>query len=172
MRFIKTLTLSARLLSSLGGLLLILACGYQLVSRASTLPSEIRKIAVPTFENTTFEPLLDERLTEAVTALIVLLFPFTPHIAEELWKRLGYTESLVKEQWPSYDGAVLKAEEINIPVQVNGKLRGVLTVPAESSEEQIKERAFSDTKIAAWIQGKQITKIIYVQGRLLNIVVR
>ena len=66
MRSIETLTPSARLLSLLGGLLLILGCGYQFVGRASALPPEVRKIAVPTFENTTFEPLLDERLTEAV----------------------------------------------------------------------------------------------------------
>ncbi len=66
MRSIKTLTRSARFLSLLGGLLLILGCGYQFVGRASALPPEVRKIAVPTFENTTFEPLLDERLTEAI----------------------------------------------------------------------------------------------------------
>ncbi len=113
-----------------------------------------------------------QAVTHALETLIHLLSPFAPHIAEELWKRLGHAAGLVKQPWPGYDEAMLKTDEINIPVQVNGKLRGVLTVPAESSETQIKERAFANTKIAAWLQGKQVAKIIYVQGRLLNIVVR
>jgi leucyl-tRNA synthetase len=118
----------------------------------------------------------DRALTEALDTLIVLLSPFAPHIAEELWERLGHPSQadtgLAKHPWPSYDEAMLKTEQINIAIQVNGKLRGILTVPAESSEDRIKEQAFADKKIGAWLQGKQIAKVIYIQGRLLNIVVK
>ena len=109
--------------------------------------------------------------SEALDTLVTLLSPFAPHIAEELWKKLGHATSLVKQPWPRYQEAMLKTEEINMPVQVNGKLRGVLIVPSESSETEIRKRAFADKKIAAWIQGKQIAKVIYIPGRLLNIVV-
>jgi len=130
--------------------------------------SERGKTAVARTDQVAF----NRALTEALETLIVLLSPFAPHIAEGLWQKLGHTNSLVKQPWPGYDEAMLKTEEINIPVQVNGKLRSVLTVPAESSEEQIRERALADAKIASWLRGKEIAKIVYVQGRLLNIVVR
>ncbi|HXC61688.1 MAG TPA: class I tRNA ligase family protein, partial [Nitrospiria bacterium] len=122
------------------------------------------------------QPALIRAITHALETLVHLLSPFAPHIAEELWEKLGHPPqaetSLVKQPWPSYDEAMLKHEEINIAVQVNGKLRGVLTVQAELSEEKIKERAFADAKIAAWLQGKKVAKVIYVQDRLLNIVVK
>jgi leucyl-tRNA synthetase len=117
-----------------------------------------------------------QALSYALETLVRLLFPFAPHIAEELWEKLGHSpqaeSSPANLPWPSYDEAMLKTDEINMPVQVNGKLRGLLTVPAEFSEDQIKERAFADAKISAWLRGKQVAKIIYVQGRLLNIVLR
>jgi leucyl-tRNA synthetase len=118
------------------------------------------------------QPVFIQAVTDALEILVHLLSQFAPHIAEELWERLGHANSLAKQPWPRYDEAMLRTVEINIPIQVNGKLRGVLTVPTESDETGIKERAFADKKIAAWIQGKQITKIIYVPGRLLNIVLK
>jgi len=117
-----------------------------------------------------------QAVTNALESLVHLLSPFAPHIAEELWERLGHPAQaetgLAKRPWPNYDEAMLKTEQINIAIQVNGKLRGILTLPAEASEEQIKEQAFADKKIAAWLQGKQVAKVIYIQGRLLNIVVK
>ena len=85
---------------------------------------------------------------------------------------LGEKGSLLKAPWPKYDPALAKEDEIEIPVQVNGKLRSVVVVPAGSSEEVIREAALADAKIKAAVAGKQIVKKIVVPGKLVNIVVR
>jgi leucyl-tRNA synthetase len=104
--------------------------------------------------------------------LALLLAPFAPYLAHELWEMLGGKGSLLHAPWPKYDPALAKEEEIEIPVQVNGKLRGLIVVPADASEQTIRERALSDEKVKTAIAGKQIVKIIIVPGKLINIVVR
>lgn len=104
--------------------------------------------------------------------LVILLAPFAPHLAFELWEMLGEKGSLLRTPWPKYDPVLAKEEEIAIPVQVNGKLRGLILVPADSSESVIRERALSAEKIKTAIAGKQIVKVIVVPGKLVNIVVR
>src|SRR5580693_2620908 len=104
--------------------------------------------------------------------LVILLAPFAPHLAFELWEMLGEKGSLLRTPWPKYDPALAKEDEIAIPVQVNGKLRGLILVPADSSESVIRERALSAEKIKTAIAGKQIVKVIVVPGKLVNIVVR
>src|SRR5580692_935703 len=104
--------------------------------------------------------------------LVILLAPFAPHLASELWEMLGEKGSLLRTPWPKYDPALAKEEEIAIPVQVNGKLRGLIVVPVDSSKEVIHERALSAEKIKTAIAGKQIVKVIVVPGKLANIVVR
>ncbi len=104
--------------------------------------------------------------------LVLLLAPFAPHLANELWEMLGQKGSLLRAPWPKYDPALAKEEEIEIPVQINGKLRSLIVVPVDSSREVIEERALSDQKIKAATAGKQIVKIIVVPGKLANIVVR
>ncbi len=104
--------------------------------------------------------------------LVLLLAPFAPYLAHELWEMLGEKGSLLKAAWPKYDPALAKEDEIEIPVQVNGKLRAVVVVPAGASEEIIREAALADAKIRAAIAGKQIVKKIVVPGKLVNIVVR
>ena len=104
--------------------------------------------------------------------LVLLLAPFAPHLAHELWEMLGEKGSLLRAPWPKYDPALAKEEEIEIPVQVNGKLRGVIVVPVDSSREVIHERALSSEKVKAAIAGKQVVKVIVVPGKLANIVVR
>jgi leucyl-tRNA synthetase len=104
--------------------------------------------------------------------LVLLLAPFAPYLAHELWEMLGEKGSLLKAPWPKYDAALAKEEEIEIPVQINGKLRGRVTVPADSPEGFVFDRARADEKVAAAIAGKQIVKKIYVSGKLVNIVVK
>jgi leucyl-tRNA synthetase len=113
-----------------------------------------------------------EDVAEVKKALVLLLAPFAPYLAHELWEMLGEKGSLLKAPWPKFDPALAKEDEIEIPVQVNGKLRSVVVVPAGSSEETIREAALADAKIEALIAGKQIVKKIVVPGKLVNIVVR
>ena len=103
---------------------------------------------------------------------VLLLAPFAPYLAHELWESLGEKESLLKARWPKYDAALAKEEEAEIPVQVNGKLRGRVLVPADASQDLVQERALADEKVKAAIAGKQIVKVIFVPGKLLNLVVR
>ncbi len=111
-------------------------------------------------------------LAEVERNLVLLLAPFAPYLAHELWEMLGEKGNLLKAAWPKYDAALAKEEEIEIPVQVNGKLRSRVVVLADATEETILERALADEKIRAAIAGKQIVKKIYVPGKLLNIVVK
>jgi leucyl-tRNA synthetase len=110
-------------------------------------------------------------LKEAIDALVLMLSPFAPHMAEELWEALGHTGGIVTTRWPEYDEAVAKAEEIVVPVQVNGKLRGRLTVPAETTEEQLKALALADSQIQAHVAGRTLRKVLVARGPLVSIVV-
>jgi leucyl-tRNA synthetase len=110
-------------------------------------------------------------LAEALRTLLVLLSPFAPHIAEELWQRLGHPASIFAERWPDADPRWLKADLVTIILQINGKLRSQLQVPPELDEREIETRALADPKLQPWIEGKTIRKRIYVPGRLLNLVV-
>jgi leucyl-tRNA synthetase len=110
-------------------------------------------------------------LKEAVEALVRMLSPFAPHMAEELWEALGHAGGIVAAGWPVYDEAVAKAEEVVVPVQINGKLRARLTVPADMTEDQLRERALSDPQVLPHTQGKEIKKVVIVRGKLVSIVV-
>jgi len=111
-------------------------------------------------------------LADVQRKFVLLLAPFAPHLAHELWELLGEKGNLLRAPWPKYDPALAKEEEIEIPVQINGKLRGIIVVPVDSSKDVIHERALSDEKIKSMIAGKQVVKVIVVPGRLANIVVR
>ena len=109
---------------------------------------------------------------EIQRTFVLLLAPFAPYLAHELWESLGEKENLLKARWPKYDPALAKEEEIEIPVQVNGKLRGKVLVPAETDQALVEERALADEKVKAAIAGKKVVKVIFVPGKLLNLVVR
>jgi leucyl-tRNA synthetase len=111
-------------------------------------------------------------LAEVQRSLVLLLAPFAPYLAHELWEMLGEKGNLLKAAWPQYDAALAKEEELQIPVQINGKLRSLIVVPADAAEDFVVERALADEKVRAAIAGKQIVKKIYVPGKLLNLVVR
>ena len=111
-------------------------------------------------------------IAEVQRSLVLLLAPFAPYLAHELWELLGEKSNLLRAEWPKFDPALAKEEEIEIPVQVNGKLRSKIVVPADAGEELVLERALADEKIAAATRGKQIVKKIFVPGKLVSIVVR
>jgi leucyl-tRNA synthetase len=104
--------------------------------------------------------------------LILLLAPFAPYIAHELWEHMGETSNLLKAPWPAYDPTLAKEDEIEIPVQVNGKLRGKVVVAAGTPDERVRELALGDEKVKVFTDGKQIAKVIIVPAKLINIVVR
>ncbi len=109
---------------------------------------------------------------EAVSNLLRLLAPITPHLAEELWEKLGKAYSVHQESWPAWDAAKLVEEEVEIPVQVNGKVRGRITIAADADEESIRQAALADENVQRHIQGMQIVKIIIPRGKLVSIVVK
>jgi leucyl-tRNA synthetase len=104
--------------------------------------------------------------------MTLLLAPMAPYLAHELWEMVGERGNLLKEAWPKYDAALAREEKIEIPVQVNGKLRAVIVVGAEAGEDQVKQAALADDKVRTAIADKQVVKIIYVPKKLLNVVVR
>ena len=104
-------------------------------------------------------------------AMILLLSPFVPHIAHELWERLGHVESLDQVPWPTYSEAALEEEKLLIVVQVNGKVRGKITVAAEVDQKEIESEALQDQKVKSFLDGKKVQKVIHVPRRLVNIVV-
>jgi len=108
---------------------------------------------------------------EAVEALLILLAPFAPHVAEELWSELGHAEGLARHPWPAFDPALLVEDVLTIPVQVNGKLRSKVTVPSDWSKEQVVAKAQQDDKVMEWMRGKTVKNVVYVDKRLVNIVV-
>ena len=103
--------------------------------------------------------------------LAQMLAPFAPYLASELWQTLGETSSLLRQPWPKYDPALAKEDEVEMAVQVNGKIRARITVPADAEEAQIREVALADEKVKASLAGKEIVKVLVVKGRLVNIVV-
>ncbi|MHC4434998.1 MAG: leucine--tRNA ligase, partial [Planctomycetota bacterium] len=107
---------------------------------------------------------------DAVETLVLILAPFAPHIAEELWQRLGNSESLAYESWPEYDAELIKEKEIELAVQVNGKIKDKIVVAADTSEEQIKQQALSCEKVTAAMAGREPRKVIVIKSRLVNIV--
>ena len=104
--------------------------------------------------------------------LVLLLAPFAPYLAHELWEMLGQTSELLRAPWPKYDPALAKQEEMEIAVQVSGKIKARITVPADADDEAVRSLALADEKVKAAIEGKDVVKVLVVKGRLVNIVVK
>ncbi len=111
-------------------------------------------------------------LREACEALVLMLSPFTPHLSEELWERLGRTDGVVAAGWPAFDAEVAKDDEIEIPVQVNGKVRTRVTVSESASEADIESAARSAPGLQTHLDGMTIVKVVVANRRLVNIVVK
>ncbi|MCA9209181.1 MAG: class I tRNA ligase family protein, partial [Planctomycetales bacterium] len=103
---------------------------------------------------------------------VLMLAPMAPHIAEELWSQLGHGETLTYEPWPQFDESLARDETVEIPVQIKGKVRGKVLVPADASQADILSAAKSDDRIAELLAGQQIVKEIVVPGRLVNFVTK
>jgi len=114
---------------------------------------------------------LDADIVEAVKVLVLLLSPFTPHLAEEMWQGLGHKGSILHAEWPKYDEQFLQEEVIILVIQVNGKLRSKIEVPADIADDKLKELVLSDAKIKPWLKDKPIRNFIIVPKKLVNIVV-
>jgi len=111
-------------------------------------------------------------LKEALDALVLMLSPFTPHTAEELWEMLGHQGGLAAAAWPAYDPVVAQSSEVVVPVQVNGKLRSRLTVPLDVSEDGLRALALADAAVRVHTAGKTVQKVIVAKGKLVNVVVK
>ena len=109
---------------------------------------------------------------KAIETLVLMLSPFAPHIAEEIWSRLGHEQSVGQTPWPSYEEALIQTEEILIVIQVNGKVRHKITVPADMSDDDLKSHSLKAPKIQELIHGKEIKKVIVVPKKLINIVAK
>jgi leucyl-tRNA synthetase len=112
------------------------------------------------------------RPKKAMEVLVLLLAPYAPHIAEELWQALGHDQSLAYEKWPEYDEGLIKTSEIEVPLQINGKVRAKVVVAADATQEQLEQSARNHERITELLEGKQIVKAIVVPGRLVNFVVK
>ena len=111
---------------------------------------------------------------EALESLVLMLAPFCPHVSEEMWEGLGHEGGTLQSgaRWPRHDEQLARKEELEIAVQVNGKLRARVMVGADASEDETRAAALSDERVRAWTEGKQIAKTVIVRGRVVNVVVR
>ena len=109
-------------------------------------------------------------LMNCIETLIILLAPFAPHFAEELWESLGKTTSVHKETWPKFNEEEMQLKQIEIPVQINGKVKVVVKVNANLNDDQVKEVVKENSIIKNALEGKNIVKEIYVKGKIYNIV--
>ena len=111
---------------------------------------------------------------EALEALVIMLAPFAPHIAEEMWEGLGHSGGLLSEvpRWPLADPGLARREELEIPIQVNGKLRSRVIVSPDVSEDELRASALADERVRAQINGREVVKVIVVPRRLVNVVIR
>jgi leucyl-tRNA synthetase len=108
---------------------------------------------------------------EAVEALIVMLSPFAPHTAEELWEQYGHAGTLSAARWPEFDAEAARADEIEIPVQVNGKVRGRVLVPPDIADSELEQIALANPAVQSYTQGKSVKKVVIAKGRLVSIVI-
>jgi leucyl-tRNA synthetase len=108
---------------------------------------------------------------EALEAVVLMLSPIVPHICHELWRRLGHESAVIDQSWPAVDDSALQRDLVELVVQVNGKLRGKISVAADADKETIVEQALADPNAQRFIDGGEVRKTIVVPGRLVNIVV-
>ncbi|MDR1244367.1 MAG: class I tRNA ligase family protein, partial [Endomicrobium sp.] len=109
---------------------------------------------------------------EVYKTLILLLTPITPHLCEEIWEKFGNNECISIHTWPVFDESMIKESSIEIPIQINGKLKGRITVSADASEDEVKKAVNSYEKISTYLKDKQVVKFIYVKNKIVTIVVK
>jgi leucyl-tRNA synthetase len=114
---------------------------------------------------------LKVRPRKVLETLVLILSPFAPHLAEELWSALGHNPTLAYQPWPQFDEALTKSDQVEVPIQVNGKLRARKTVPADIDDESLRKLALADERVRGLLEGKQVKKVIVVPKKLVNIVI-
>jgi len=122
-------------------------------------------------EFTNFMTGREVRSKQALSSFVLLLAPLAPHLGEELWELLGHNQTLAYEPWPTFDPALLVDSEVEVVLQINGKVRGRVVLPVDADEEAVKAAALADPKVASLVAGKTIRKAIVVPGKLCNLVV-
>jgi leucyl-tRNA synthetase len=141
---------------------------YTFCDRRGATPTDREDEPPPSFDR----PETAAVLREAVEALVLMLSPFTPHVTEELWERLGHDDGVVAAGWPALDEAAAREEQVEIPVQVNGKVRTRIRLAADASDETIEAAALGAPQLQAHLEGVEVVKVVVARGRLANIVVR
>jgi leucyl-tRNA synthetase len=111
-------------------------------------------------------------LPEAVETVILLLGPFCPHITEELWSLLDHRDSVFHQRWPEADPAALERDEVTVVLQVDGKVRGRLTLETDAPEDRVQGLALADDKMQPWLKGRRVERVVVVPNRLVNVVTR
>ena len=111
-------------------------------------------------------------LAEAVETLVLLLAPFAPHLAEELWEQLGHRDSVFRASWPEAEAAALERDAVQVVVQVDGRVRTRLVVSPEIAEDRLRSEALADEKVQPWLRSREVARVVVVPGRLVNIVTR
>ncbi|MCD6570006.1 MAG: class I tRNA ligase family protein, partial [Deltaproteobacteria bacterium] len=109
-------------------------------------------------------------LKEAIESLVIMLSPFVPHIADELWEIMGHKEMLLNHPWPKYDPRWAKETTVTIAVQVNGKVRAKISVPSDTQKSDVESLALKEQNVKRFIKGSPIRKVIYVPNRIINII--
>ncbi|MFH1593163.1 MAG: leucine--tRNA ligase [Candidatus Omnitrophota bacterium] len=137
----------------------------------NTAISAIMELVNEIYITTEKRDVSEKAVSEAVKTVVVLLSPFVPHIAEELWRILGGKDSVLKERWPSFDESAIAGDTVTIPIQINGKLRSKINVQQGAAEEILKEGALSDEKVKNCLKYLAIKRWIIIPGKLINIVV-
>jgi leucyl-tRNA synthetase len=114
---------------------------------------------------------MTRRSRALIEPFVLLLAPFAPHLAEELWQRLGHGESLVREPWPAWDSGLVLEDQVTIAVQINGKLRATLEMPRDTEQAAAQSAALADERVRRHVDGAEIRKVIFVKNKLVNLVV-
>ena len=138
-------------------------CGYRPLGAAPADPQVQPSLAIPLFANRSTEVGLE--------AILLLVSPMVPHIAEELWQALGHTTLVLDVPWPQPQAEALTVSALTVVIQVNGKVRSRMVVPASATDEEIKNWALNDPAIEKWLKGQPPKKVILARRKLVSIVV-
>jgi leucyl-tRNA synthetase len=111
-------------------------------------------------------------LAQILNSVVLMLAPFAPYLAAELWEQLGNEQAILRHPWPVFDEALAREDSMEVPVQVNGKLRAVISVSVDIAEEALRDAALADEKVKHFLEGKQVFKVIIVPGKLVNLLVK
>jgi leucyl-tRNA synthetase len=137
------------------------------VAALMELANEIQRVE-PALSTESCRPVL----REALETLVLLLSPFTPHVCEQMWLRLGHQDGLAHAAWPAFDAEAAREDAVELAVQVNGKVRGRVTVARDAAEEAVRARALAEPRVAEQLKGREIVRCVVVPGRLVSLVVR